>query len=277
MAQQLLQTLSKAVVYVPGTDNVSTNRKLWDSYAREWNDQPAWLEKMANAVGETPSVLGAEWSTTADLEFVWNKYVAPFLRPDGRVLEIGPGGGRLTTRLINHLGPHGRLVCADISEGMLAACRQAVEGRGGGAPPLCSVTYVHIPEGEEAGMDLSVLTSHAPFDFILCFDVWVHVSVKPQWAYLSRFAHPDHAWLAQGGKAFLSTANILAPRGWERFVAQKKESAGGFCWSSPDLVDALVHRAGLAHVLRSWPMGQEGGNMYEERDYLLVVERAAHA
>lgn len=50
----LLEVLSKSVVYVPSTDNVSTNRKLWDAYAADFaqEEKPEWLRKMAADVGQ---------------------------------------------------------------------------------------------------------------------------------------------------------------------------------------------------------------------------------
>ena len=50
------------------------------------------------------------------------------LGPGQRVLEPGCGTGRLSEVLAQVVGPTGHLTAMDISQGMVAACRQRVAG-----------------------------------------------------------------------------------------------------------------------------------------------------
>jgi 2-polyprenyl-3-methyl-5-hydroxy-6-metoxy-1,4-benzoquinol methylase len=45
--------------------------------------------------------------------------------------------------------------------------------------------------------------------FLVCFDVFVHVDLHTQWHYWRQF----YALLQPGGRAFVSTANLLSPGG----------------------------------------------------------------
>lgn len=93
---ELVKSLSAAMVNVPDTDNVSTNRKLWDTYAREWNKKSQspssssssssstlWLQTMSEAVGisslDNLTVLGNEWSDSKSLDEVLQQWLLPLI------------------------------------------------------------------------------------------------------------------------------------------------------------------------------------------------------
>ena len=49
-----------------------------------------------------------------------------------------------------------------------------------------------------------------------------------------------HRMLLPNGKCFLSTSNLLAPLGWERFSTQDKYTVGGFYFTTPDAMRVRV-------------------------------------
>ena len=106
------------------------------------------------------------------------------------------------------------------------------------------------------------------FDFVYCFDVMVHLDAHAMYRCLRRV----ESLLADGGRAFVSTANLKAPDGFARFEKQSKYSVGGFFFVTPETVRVLADRAGLA-VVRESP--EVPGNLLLERDFLVVFERPA--
>jgi cyclopropane fatty-acyl-phospholipid synthase-like methyltransferase len=62
------------------------------------------------------------------------------------------------------------------------------------------------------------------FDFVYSFDVLPHVDLHTIHTYFGEIKRV----LRADGFAFLHTANLAAPLGWDRFVVQSKYTAGGF-------------------------------------------------
>ena len=62
--------------------------------------------------------------------------------PGMRVLEIGPGAGYMTERVLPRLGPSGRLVCLDIQPEMLRKVRDRL---GPAAPPVVCASGSALP------------------------------------------------------------------------------------------------------------------------------------
>ncbi len=98
LVHQLLQQLDNSVVY-NNNNNINTNRKLWDNYCIEWNNDIEWVQKMASNVHmeNDLKVLGDEWSTRQDKDFIFNHFILPYLHNDYKVAEIGVGGGTVYT------------------------------------------------------------------------------------------------------------------------------------------------------------------------------------
>jgi ubiquinone/menaquinone biosynthesis C-methylase UbiE len=59
-----------------------------------------------------------------------------------RVLELGPGGGFMTERVVPQLGPEGRLVCLDLQPAMLKKVRARL---GAAAPALVCASGSALP------------------------------------------------------------------------------------------------------------------------------------
>ena len=253
----LIASLSSSLVYSdPG--NVETNRRLWNAYSEDWNPDKPWVQTMAKHVSMESSLtfVGDEWSTSEDLLEVLDDYVFPYLKADHSVVaEIGSGGGRVSSKVV---GTARLLHCFDISSGMLGHCREKLSGH--------------------SNVDFHLLSSsvfeekyHGCFDMIIAFDVYVHVDLHTQFAAFQQI----RKLLKRDGLAFISTANVLSPLGWERFSKQSKFTVGGFYFTTPDAVLRLLHEAGLRVVRRSDEeiKSKPSKNTYYLRDLLLIVER----
>lgn len=256
-----IRELSAAFVY-PEPTNVETNRKLWDEYAGAWGKSDcAWLEKMGAQVGGRDLVhVGDEWSDEHSLQQVLEEFVYPYLGSETARLaccEIGSGGGRVACKVAPKVAS---LACFDVSKNMLRAAKAALDASG-----CTNARYVFLKGSGPASIPSSF---DRAFDFVYSFDVFVHLDLHTIWPYFQAI----HRMLRPGGHAFVSTANILAPLGWERFARQKKYSVGGFYFLSPDMARALAGRAGFDVVQESkWTEGTE--NVYYERDFLFVLRK----
>lgn len=98
------------------------------------------------------------------------------------------------------------------------------------------------------------------------FDVFVHVDLHVQWRYFEQFAK----LLKPGGRGFVSTANLLTTKGFERFSGQKEFHPIGFYFVTPDLVKRLIARAGLRVISEGRELET---NVFLARDYLVVFEK----
>jgi ubiquinone/menaquinone biosynthesis C-methylase UbiE len=58
------------------------------------------------------------------------RLVAAFVRPGGKVLEVGPGMGFFTLPLARGVGEQGRVVCVDVQPRMLRGLSRRLERRG---------------------------------------------------------------------------------------------------------------------------------------------------
>lgn len=272
MLQAMLSQLQQAV-YTHGPSNAEQNAKLWDLYAAEHADAPAWLQHMASSVGREPdAIVGSEWSDAASLDAVLEEWVLPHLPSGGAVAEVAVGGGRIAMRIAEALsaaGSSARLVVSDVSQGMLRRAQEAL--RDSPVP----VEFLHTPSGEGAQWQAAMAgqVGDTPVHFIVCFDAMVHMDVHTVWAYLQAM----HSVLAPGGAAFISTSNIASPAGWQRFTKQRRGTVGGFAWMSPDTAKLLASKAGFAveAVAAAGPGDDATGNLYVDRDCLLLLRKTA--
>ena len=82
--------------------------------------------------------------------------------------------------------------------------------------------------------------------------------------------------LKVGGRALIHTANLCAPQGFARFAQQKKYTAGGFYFLSPEIVRQLVRQAGQLQVLQESSVA-DSRSMYYQRDYIVLVEKTSRS
>ena len=261
MVLELLKGLQKCAVYTD-TPNHETNRKLWDAYAQSWSSDVGWLQRMSGHVARQADDLqfvGDEWSDKESLDAILDEWLYPHvLEKRFAVAEVGSGGGRIASRVAPKVE---RLVCFDVSEGMLARARSRVVGELG---------HQHV--------EFQLIDGDAPypkeyncsFDFVYSFDVFVHMDLHQ----MRQSLQCIRSILRMGGLCFLSFANLLAPDGWRRFAKQQHYSVGGFYFVSPDIVRCLLSRTGFNLVRMSKP---QTGNTYLNRDLLIIAQKAMSA
>jgi SAM-dependent methyltransferase len=236
-------------------DNVAYNRDLWNWYARRWSNDPRFRLEQADVPGATAddlSVLGGEWGTTEDLDEVARGFIDPYVNRDAIVGEIGSGGGRVAGRV----APNSKwFYCFDISEGMLEQARQTLAD--------CSNVEYVLLDGASLPRQLG-----DTFDFLYSFDVFVHLDLHTIWKYVQEIERT----LRRGGHAFLHTANLTAPGGWNNFAAQVGYRPETHYFISPDIMRTLVDHTDLRIVKESEP---DAGNFYLNRDYMAVLRKPA--
>lgn len=239
----------RGVLWPSQHENVAYNRHMWDRMARKWSPEQVPVEGRRSA-GDRIEVLGDEWGDPESVEQILERFVYPYADRESVVGEIGSGGGRIALRLAPRVR---ELWCFDISKEMLRHARKNLAEHPGTRFALLDGPRLP-PEHEER------------FDLLYAFDVFVHLDLHTQWKYFREFART----LKPGGRAFVHTANLRAPRGWEHFAAQDRFEIRGHYFVVPELVQLLGEHAGLVLEDESTP---EDGNFYLRRDYLALFRK----
>ncbi len=205
---------------------VALNRAGWDDYARQWEQRRASLQLPDVSADDHADVghLGDEWSlmersafpygigpmSPAQFrEYVRRELLDAFLPPgdDLRMVEIGPGGGRLTELLLPRAS---RIYAVDISSEMLTRLSQRfVESD--------KLQYVLSD-----GLTISEVPS-GTVDVAISFDCFVHIEPWETLNYLRTL----HTLLRPGGVAIIHAPDIETPIGFELFHAQLAETRRG--------------------------------------------------
>ena len=195
------------------------NQEGWDSYARSWD--------VARNQGQIPDLrsdhaadaqhLGDEWSLMEDTEFPYGvdarsvqsfaeyieqRMLVPFLPPrrDLTILEIGPGGGRITALLL----PRARqLYAVDVSAAMLQRLQQRFDGDPRIAPLLTDGTNI-------AGIPAASLDAAVSFDAFVHFEPWE----------IFQYLEIVRALLREGGLGIVHFSDIETSIGFELFQSQ---------------------------------------------------------
>ncbi|MEZ2227125.1 class I SAM-dependent methyltransferase [Microcoleus sp.] len=169
--------------------------RAWDSYAQEWkenNPELAYLgdEWIGKGAGAANSL--SEYESLIEQEFI-----APYIKKEHRVLEIGIGGGKTSSLLLKYCD---RLICADISSQMLEATRSRLGDD--------RVSYVKLN-----GLTLDGIAPESA-DACFCYDTMVHVEPVDIFNYLTRIPK-----LLRGDRiCVFHHGNILSELGWEKFT-----------------------------------------------------------
>ena len=221
------------------SDHVEYNRAGWDSYAARWSPR---------GEGDT---LGDEWAPPEEgVADIIEDWVWPHVTPESTAAEIGVGGGRIA-RLV---APKVReLWCFDISSMMLKQAQRALRDQP-------NVRFGHLKEPRLPAELTGAL------DFIYSFDVFVHIDLHTMWKYVQEVSRV----LKPGGRAFLHTANLTAPDGWERFASQDHYHLDGHYFITPEIFRTLVGHTDLTILRESSP---DASNSVLNRDYLILLEK----
>jgi SAM-dependent methyltransferase len=195
------------------------NQEGWDSYARSWD--------VARNQGQIPDLrsdhaahaqhLGDEWSLMEGTEFPYGvdarsvqsfaeyieqRMLVPYLPPrrDLTILEIGPGGGRITALLLPRAR---RLYAVDVSAAMLQRLQQRFDGDPRIAPLLTDGTNI-------AGIPAASLDAAVSFDAFVHFEPWE----------IFQYLEIVRALLREGGLGIVHFSDIETSIGFELFRSQ---------------------------------------------------------
>ena len=161
------------------SDNtVGANRRVWTAWdwsrrGEEWNQSEEWKQSLIDEV------------------------LRPYMPYQGRIIEIGPGGGRWSEALLEHAR---QLILVDVTERALEVCRE----RFGDVPTL---KYVLTSGTDVPGI------ADADVDAVWSFDVFVHIAPRDIDEYLREIRRV----LAPGGVAVIhhhGRASKKGPDGW---------------------------------------------------------------
>lgn len=154
---------------VPGLNSVALNRAIWDAWdwnagGEEWTPSPDWKESCIRCVLDRHLPRG------------------------GRLLEIGPGGGRWTEPLIGRSDDY---IGLDVSAAAVEKCRER---------------FIHEPRARfqlGSGQDLAGVEDRS-VEAIWSFDVFVHINAATVARYLDEFARV----LKPGGVAVIHHGGV---------------------------------------------------------------------
>ncbi len=203
----------------------SRYERAWDDYSRFWDRDPFF-----RAYG----YLGDEWGSDDWVRHCVETHVKPWITPESRALEIGPGGGRYTIRV----APLCRsLVCVDASSEMIRRSERR----------LAHLGHVEFVKGN--GTDLSGIPGES-VDFAFSFNVFVQLAIEDVYGYLEELKRV----LSPDGIAVIHYASLSGDDGWKHFIARRREwsadplQRGRFGEMTIAMMDLFADRAGLAVV-----------------------------
>lgn len=208
-----------------------TDRQAWDLYARAHR-----FDRRTGDEWNRPDLLGIPVDHDQLIPYLDRELFEPYvkeLNPDV-LLEIGPGGGRVTEILIPKCR---KLIAADISPLMLKNLRSRFENES-------SMEFVELD-----GHGLSGVPDHS-VDAVVSYDVFVHLTPWDIFNYLKEIRRV----LRIGGGAIIHHANTLSELGWENFLSEVPGQVGrhkmpqSFTPMTVPLMERFVETAGLELV-----------------------------
>ncbi|NER33206.1 MAG: class I SAM-dependent methyltransferase [Oscillatoria sp. SIO1A7] len=176
----------------------------WDAYARDWNLLYPELGHIGDEwIGKGA---GAAHSLTEYNSFIERDLIEPYINSDDIVLEIGVGGGKTSSLLLNHCQ---QLICADISSNMLEATRERLGSD--------RVSYVKLD-----GLTLSGIPE-AAVDVCFCYDTMVHIEPRDIFNYLVQIPKV----MRRKRLCVFHHTNILSELGWKKFGSEWHKNLRG--------------------------------------------------
>ncbi len=204
---------------------------FWNAYSSRWEKEGdgQWTPKPG-------AVLGAEWGDDAQAVAIVERYVKPYLAPGGRVLEIGPGGGKFS-RLLDRLA--GDLILADIAKGMLERTAASLPRR----------PRTLLLDGSSLAPE-----ADSTIDFVFSYDVFIHLESEEIFRY------------------FAEANRVLVPRGHFLVHTSTLESAFGFHAYFRQLRD---HQRDIGHRYggRMYPLTMSVFRRFAEHSGFEIVDQ----
>jgi SAM-dependent methyltransferase len=185
---------------MPGIDYEAA----WDAYAREWSRGHPGLAHLGDEW--TGVGAGAAASLAEYLELIDRRFVAPHVRPEDTVLELGVGGGRTSEILLRRCR---RLLGADVSAEMLALARARLGDERAAWFKLDGRSLDALPD--------------AAADVCFSYDTMVHLEPRDIFNYLSLLPR-----VLRGRRVCVfHHGNVLSELGFRKFLSEWEGNLGG--------------------------------------------------
>jgi len=205
----------------------------WDRYAATWRSRHPGLDHLGDEwVGRAA---GAATHLDAYLSLIERHFIAPYVRPDQNVLEIGVGGGKTAALLLRHAR---RLLAADVSQRMLDATAARLGHERVSYHKLDGLTLDAIPP--------------ASADLCFCYDTLVHIDAIDIFNYLIRLPR-----LLKGERlCVLHHTNTCSELGWQKFLSEWQRKlhatrpATTFSLMTPEIMEKFLRHLGYEILLR---------------------------
>lgn len=216
-------------------------------YARQWD---RYVEKRfpeQQAEDDRLQWPGDEWGDPQEWENVFRN-LFPFagVKDWERAVEIGPGSGKYTLKVLN--SSQATVRGYDISERFLEVCgqrcaEQLEEGR----------LSLHVHDGVRPDQILTDLTESGwrrEIDAFYSIDAMVHVDLQ----YLIVYLLTAGLTLKPGGKLLLQLADVTTPMGFVKLMGDIRHyypdqgnavKPGKFEWMTPDMVKVVLTQLGF--------------------------------
>jgi len=192
----------------------------WDKHFREWIEQ-------ARSRGGDPNDVGDEAWANDYLSNALPRFYLPYVNPDSRVMELGPGSGRVTRHLV---GRCRRLELVDNSEFVIEWMRTYLDGKCEFGTHLIDRPRVPAIEDER-------------IDFVLAHGVMEHLDFDETAFFLDEF----HRVLRRGGRLSFNYNSLHSDEGAAWF-AKHRRSPGHRCifrFYTPDFIRRLGRLSGF--------------------------------
>lgn len=212
-------------------EEIEENRyaKDWNSYSQSWNKE----------YGSDYGYLGDEWNDDGTVErerdnFYFTAYADRFIDPDMTVLEVGPGGGKWTTRIAPKVK---KMIVLDVAEEMLKRTKARCESLG-----INNVEYVLAN-----GTDFQPIADES-IDFFFSYDVFVHIALEDTFVY----AQEMYRILKPNCLGICHYAINSVPEAWHRIKSNNdwyrnnKNTLGQFYYYSPESLRRMFEYCGLS-------------------------------
>lgn len=254
--QWLTPKTDKGLIEEPSKlDNAKYNKRLWNEYAKNWHKDSVYIEDPGVESDDKAKYLhfiGDEWGNKRDVDSIVKDYILEFVDSESIAAEIGSGGGRVASKVANHVA---MLSCFDISDEMLQKAKGALKN-------FTNITYVLLEDCNFPNC------YEKNYDFVYSFDVFVHLDLHTIWKYFKEI----NSILKVGGRVFLHTANLMSPGGWEKFEKQDHYTVEGFYFLCPQLIELMSLKSNFRLIKSS---SSDPSNYYLNRDFLFVMEKVA--
>ncbi len=200
----------------------------WDQYSKSWD----------KTFGVRYRHLGDEWSDdgTAERqrdEFYFRLYAERFLSADSVVLEVGPGGGKWSSRIAKRVK---RLVVLDVSQEMLQRTRARLEAEG-----VKNVEYVL-----GNGSDFQPVPDNF-IDFFFSYDVFVHIAMEDTFHYTSEISRVLKPFASGACHYAIGTVpnSFFRIEQLNEWYRKQVHTVGQYYYFSPEMLGRMYEHFGL--------------------------------